>query len=303
LTSYYTGANDDLRTLVLPASGGFVVGVAIYPINTSTATVEFIRIREGNVTHVALALVVGQILQVRVNGIALAIGTHPPIPVGSWTYVEFKGTIDSAGSYEVRLDGVSVPSLTGTGNTRNGGVTGQWNQVGVLAPVQAWEGYSDDLYVCDQSGPAPRNTFLGPVKIETMYPQTDAVAVGSNTGLTPTGSDHGAMVDETPANTSDYNQSATIGAKDTYHFPTPILAGTIMGVQTNLFVAKSNSTLRQACPVVRTDDGVDHDGPNISLLTTFQFSSLVWPQCPKTTPEEWTVTSLTALQVGMKVTV
>jgi hypothetical protein len=143
----------------------------------------------------------------------------------------------------VRIDGVTEVALTASGvDTRNAG-TGLWDRVGLGCNSGSTTfTYYDDFYVCDTSGSAPRNTFLGPVtKVETLYPQTDGVAAGSNAGLTPsTGTDHGALVDETPPNQTDYNSSATVGAKDTYNYPSMALTGVILGIQTNLYCQKSD---------------------------------------------------------------
>jgi hypothetical protein len=304
--TYYAGVADDLRTPPLPVSGnGFVVGMAVNPTIAATGPNEFIRIREGvSIQHMSCVFTTGNVLQVKTGATVLATGVVP-LPVNAWSYVEFKGVIDSVnGSYEVRVDGLTVPLLTNAGPvaTRNGG-TGQWDRVGVLSVVEQWNGYFDDVYVCDHSGAAPKNTFLGPVKIETIYPQTDAIGgVGANVGLSPsTGTDRGALVDETPANTTDYNSGATVGLKDTYNFPTPTISGTILGIQMNLYVAKSDAAARQVCPVVRVD-GADVDGANVAPTTTFMIYPQLWPQKPGGTPTEWTLADLTAIQAGMKVT-
>jgi hypothetical protein len=162
--------------------------------------------------------------------------------------------------------------------------------------------FFDDVYVCDTNGAAPRNNFLGSVKIETLLPQTDAVSAGSNAGLTPsTGTDHGAMVDENPPNTSDFNSASTVGLKDTYQYPTMTLTGTVYGVQTNLYVNKSDAVARQVCAVVRPVS-TDFDGANVSPTTSFIYFSEIRAQNPQTSAD-WLVSDITALQVGMKVTV
>jgi hypothetical protein len=282
----------------LPASGGVVVGVAIQLAGTSADSVDVLQVREGTTVHLAVSVTTAMKLTVKRGATVLATGTST-LASNSWYYIELKGTIDDAtGSYTLRLDGVNELTASGV-DTRNGGTTGQWDRILIGAPVTST--YFDDVYVCDQSG-AIRNDFLGPVKVETLYPQTDAVAAGSNAGLTPsTGTDHGALVDETTPNTSDYNSSATVGVKDTYQYPSLTLTGTILGIQTNLYVAKSDATARQVCAVVRAG-GTDYDGANISPLTTFAYFSEVRAQNPNTSAD-WTSSDITSLQAGMKVTV
>jgi hypothetical protein len=296
-----TPGTGEIISKGLPASGGVVVGVAVQLSATSAGTADLLQVREGVTVHLAVGLTAGMLLTVKRGATVLATGTTV-LALNTWYYLELKGTIDdTTGSYAVRIDGVAEAALTATGvDTRNGGATGQWDRVrlGCLATNT----YVDDLYVCDTSGAAPRNTFLGVCKIETLYPQTDAVAAGSNAGLTPsTGTDHGALVDEPAPNTSDYNSSPTVGLKDTYNYPSLSLTGTILGVQTNLYVAKSDAAARQVCAVVRAG-GTDYDGANLAPLTTFSYFSEVRAQNPNTAAD-WTSADIANLQAGMKVTV
>jgi hypothetical protein len=293
--NYY--GNDETVTKPLPASGGFVVGVAIY-MTAQPQAYDWIRIKEGSVTHVSVAMTAGALVQVKCGATVLATGTTV-LPLNAWTYVEFKGVIhDTAGSFEIRVDGVTEISGNNV-DTRNGGTTGQWDRVSLSVPATAWNCYFDDFYVCDQSG-SIRNDFLGPIRIETLMAQAGN---GTNVGLTPSfGTDHGALVDEVPPNANDYNGSAVVGAKDTYNLPSVQLTGGILGVQVNLHAAKSDVGLRKICAVVRTG-ALDYDGGDKTLLTTYTYASEVWAQKPGGPPTDWTATDVNALEAGMKVTV
>lgn len=284
-------------TKALPASGSAVVGFALYCLNNVGQNGAFCYVREGTTTHVRLELQSGKLRVARGDGTALATGTTTLSP-NTWYYIELKTTIhDTTGSYELRIDGVTELSASGV-DTKNGGTTGQWDRV-LFTGLGFGSMYLhiDDLYVCDGSG-ALNNTFLGAVKVQTLYPQTGN---GTNTGLTPsTGTDHGALVDETPANTSDYNSSATVGAKDTYHYPSLTLTGAVLGVQTNLYVSKSDASARTVCAVVRAG-GTDYDGANVSPLTSWSYFSEVRETNPATSAA-WTSAEIAALEAGMKVT-
>jgi hypothetical protein len=290
------------------ASGGFVAGVAVYMTGTPSAGNDFLEVREGTgIVHVALDTDGARRLRVKRGATVLATGTSV-LNLNAWYYIELKGTVDdAAGSYEVHIDGVVEAALTASGvDTRNAG-TGVWSNIAFLSPASSsWN--IDDVYICDTSGPR-NNTFLGPVKVETLLPQTDAVAAGSNNGLTPsTGTDHGALVDEAPANTTDYNASATVGAKDSYNYPALALTGAILGVQTNLFVAKSDTAARTVCAVVRTG-GTDYDNVTagsgtasavVAPLTTFSYF-VETREINPATGVAWTPSDVNAIEVGMKV--
>jgi hypothetical protein len=292
-----TAVSSDLVSKSFTTSGGFIVGLALHFTTTPTTT-DFIQVREGTTVHLALGITTGSLLTVKRGSTLLATGTTV-LSQNNWYYIEFKGTIhDTTGSYDVRVDGVSQAGLSsGSGDTQNAG-TGIWNNIRLSSASSISATYIDDFYLCDTSGSAPRNTFLGAVKVETLLPQTGN---GSNTGLTPsTGTDHGALVDEIPPNTTDYNGSATVGVKDTYNYPSMTLTGTIYGIQTNLYCQKSDASARSVCAVVR-HSGVDTDGANVSPLTTYSYLSEVRPQKPDSS--EWLVADVNAVEVGMKVTV
>jgi hypothetical protein len=287
-------------TKLFPVNGNIaIVGVALRMTTTPSSLDDLLHVREGTIVHVAVSVNSSRQLVVRRGTTTLATGTTV-LALNTWYYVELKTTIhDTTGAYEVRIDGVSEGALTATGVDTNNAGTSTWNNIELMGP--GGNTFVDDFYICDGSGAAPRNTFLGPVKVETLYPQTDAVAAGSNAGLTPsTGTDHGALVDENPPNTTDYNSSPTVGLKDTYNYPSLTLTGSILGIQTNLYVAKSDTAARQVCAVVRAG-GVDYDGANVSPLTTFSYFSEVRAQNPNTS-NDWTSSDIASLQAGMKVT-
>lgn len=288
-----------LTTRPFVTSGGAVMGAAFY-FTVAPDRNDIFQVLEGATIHVAVSITAAALLTVKRGSTILATGTHPLV-ANTWYYLELKTIIDdTVGTYELRINGVAELSATGV-DTRNGG-TGVWDRALINIGTAGSQTFVDDFYLCDTSGSAPRNTFLGSVKVETLLPQTDAVAAGSNAGLTPsTGTDHGALVDENPPNTSDFNSASTVGLKDTYQYPSMTLTGTILGIQTNLYVNKADAVVRQVCAVVRAG-GTDYDGANVSPTTTFTYQSEIRAQNPNTAAD-WTTTDIASLQVGMKVTV
>lgn len=280
---------------VLPASGGFAVGIALRSSDGWILGQDLLQIREGTTVHLALRITTAKLQVRRGDGTVLGTGTTTLASGSTWYYVEFKGVIhDTTGSFTVKLD--SATELTGSGvDTRNGGATGQWDRIRLGADSNANQ--YDDLYVCDLSG-SVNNDLLGPVKIETLMAQAGN---GANTGLTPsTGTDHGALVDENPPNTTDYNGSPTVGAKDTYTLPSLVLTGSILGIQTNLYLAKSDAGARSVCAVARVGS-TDYDGATIAPGTSYGYASEVRQVSPATSVA-WTSTEIDGLEVGLKVT-
>lgn len=287
-------------TYRLPASGGFVFGAAIFW--SVTGALDLLQAMEDvwptRVTHLSLSTNTLNQPCVKCGGTVIATGTRV-FTQGTFYYIEFKGTIDAvAGSFSVRINGIPEPGLTVSGVTTKNGGTGQWTRLGLQG-----NGYTffDDLYVCDQSGPR-NNTFLGMVHIDTVLPQTDAVAAGSNHAWTPsTGTDHGAIVGNPTQNTNNFNSSSTVGAKDTYNLPPVLAAGSLCrGMQITMTAKRTDLNTRLMCSVVRVG-GVDYEGPTIAPSN--QFVAVVQPwEINPATGLAWTPADLDAIEAGMKVT-
>lgn len=300
----YMFLNGLLYTKPLPAVGGFVFGMALITTGSGVwGNIEFFQAREGSTVHLTLASNGAGFLCVKRGTTLLATGTTPLLQA-SWYHFEFKGVIDSVnGSFEVRINGVPETSLVNPGpiNTRNGGTTGQWDNFGMNG-TQAH--YYDDVYVCDLNGPR-NNNFLGMVKVETIMVLQDSVAMGSNHDWIPSNqapfiTDHGYKVRENPADQVTVNSASTVGAKETYRLPASTFVGAIHGMQTNLYVMRTDVTTRSLCTVVRAG-GTDYDRPTFFPSTLFGFRHEVLEVNPAT-GVPWVNADIDTVEVGQKVT-
>lgn len=281
-------------------SGACIIGFAFYNEAMTDADGPFFYLREGSINHVRLEFSLSHLRLVRGDGVVLQTGPSSLV-ANNWYYLELKVLVGEAGvgTWELHLDGVT--ELAGSGDTRNGG-SGTWDRFLLLGTGSNADLHLDDLYLCDASG-VRNNTFLGPVRVQTLLPQPDTIAPGTHAGLTPsTGVDHGALVDEVPPNVSDYNSSAIFGSKDTYQYASLTMQGDVLGIQTNLYAAKADAAPRTVCTVVRTG-GQEFDSPNVSPLTTFSYFPRVWESNPSALPNTpWTPADIAAIEVGMKIT-
>lgn len=248
-----------------------------------------------------IALDSGAVQVRRSTNLILATSAPGLLRRGAFYYIEWKVTIaNTGGTTEVRINGKTV--LTATSLDTQVTANATWNAI-QFVPVIAF-GTSQwrigDVYVCDGSGSAPYNDFLGDVRVETLFPQTDAVSAGSNAGLTPsTGTDHGALVDETAANgDTDYNSTATAGNKDTYQYPAMASAGDILCVQPLLLARKTDAVPKTVAPVLR-HSGTDYDGTTQSAGVLYSYLHQLYTQNPGTSVA-FTTADVAALQVGMK---
>lgn len=228
----------------------------------------------------------------------LAAQAVATLAINTEYYLEFKATVNNTtGAYELRVNGVAIVGPTTGANTRSSANnTADTIVIGHSSPNNA-TAYVDDLYVCDGTGSA-NNSFLGDVRVDATYPAAD----GANTGLTPsTGTNHAALADENPANDdTDYNDSSTVGNKDTYDFGNISHAPvSIFGVQVNMTAKKDDAGARSICSVTRSG-GTDTDGATQVLTTSYVDYREVVAADPNTSAA-WTKTNLNAAEFGMKV--
>jgi hypothetical protein len=314
--SLFISLGSSAYTRPLPASGGFVIGIAIKAMLYSDppwGSGDIIRICEGPVTggtiHLALGTDGADHFCIRRGTTVIATGTRLLVS-NNWYHLQFKGIIDgTSGSYDVRIDGVPETGLSASGvNTRNGGATGQWDNVGIVSSTSNGH-YFDDLYICDQSG-SINNDFLGLCRIETLVPEYTYVSPGTYAewgtgyGASPAAYDHGAVVNDLPADENGYIRSGVAGARETFRFPAPTGFGLVHGVQINLYSAVNDTGVigssRTLCSLVRTG-GVDYTGPTVApTVRTFQSTWNV-RQVNPATGVKWTTAEITALEAGAKI--
>jgi len=223
---------------------------------------------------------------------------------GVMAYVEWKVVIHpSAGTVEVRVNGNVVPGLNLTGqNTRASGFS-TWTSV-VLGTNDnvgsSWSGGNlnvdfDDVYVCDGSGSAPWNTFLGDCRVDALRP----TAEGTSSQWTPlSGTDNAAMVNQTaPDDDTTYVSTVTSGHTDTYVTPdAPVAGAAIMGVQLNVSIKKEDAGSCAVSGVVR------HSGTNYPVVlpnpgTTYAYQTVMMPTNPGT-GVAWTEAGFNAAEFG-----
>jgi len=305
--AYSGGGNangPNIASRTLPVSGATVIMGAAVSVSTLLAAARngIFVVYDGTTAQLAVKVNSDGTLSVlrgdTATGTVLGT-TSSGISTGSFFYIEFKALIDpTVGTYEIKINGTSALSGSGA-NTRNSSAS-QWTRVGLGKEGGNTPGASanidiDDFYVCDGSG-ANNNTYLGDVRVKAQLPSTGN---GTNADFTcSTGTDHGALVDETTPNTSDYNSSSTVNHRDTYNFATLGLSGTVKAVQTSLYTAKSDAGTRTVAPVHRIS-GANYDGTTVSLGTSFTYQLQVYETSPATAAA-WTTTEINAAETGIK---
>ena len=226
------------------------------------------------------------------------IATGPTFALNQWFYFEFKvDALTAAATYELRQNEVTVLSGSGA-NLANTGANGA-DSIGW--GYQASGGFLyDDVYICDTTGTAPQNTFLGDVVAVHVLPQAE----GHQIDWTPSvGTDNAANVDEAGASTADFNSSDTNAQEDYYTFaniPATGL-GTIYGIRISGSFAMASTGSRVAR--YRYYDGATEFtlGSNVSAAS---ISVVELPQIAQVNPNTgvaWTKTEIDNAEFGVEV--
>lgn len=215
--------------------------------------------------------------------------------LSGWNFYEIKVVIAGGSStVEMWINGVQQIASA----TLNCGST----NVGSVAVLSAGGGSTlsnqfDDIYCVDTTGPSPRNTFLGDCRVQTIYP----TGAGNSTMWTPNTATNWQDVKEpfVPDDDTTYVASSTASAIDTYVAgDLDTAAGTIFGVQTNVYARKDDAATRIVAPVIR-QGGTDYVGNDIGLATSYASGRQIYQQDP--TGSDWTVANVNGDEFGIKV--
>lgn len=197
----------------------------------------------------------------------------------------------SGGTLEIRLNGVTLASDTGA----TGAVT--VNRLLFSTGGSFWQNsWVDDLYVCNETGSAPYNTFLGDTRIVTLRP----TAAGSSTQLTPdTGSNY-ARVNETPYSAANYVSGSTPSLRDTYIMgDLPANVASIYAVQNNVIAKRTSTGAIAVKPAIKSGASVYYG--TTSAVTTNDATYTDLRITDPNTATAWTVGGVNAIESGLEI--
>lgn len=214
-----------------------------------------------------------------------------------WFYIEASCTVaDSGGTVEVRINGNSTPVVSFTGDTKNAGTSTNIDAVQWEIGANGTTSKVDDIYACNSSGSSPSNTFLGDVRVASLFP----TGAGSSTGLTASTGSNWQTVDESPAVSTDYSGSPTSGARDTYATDDlPSGASTVYGARLCTFMHKSDAGAKSMKPAIKVGANVYY-GATQALPTTMGRFDDTFLMSPATS-SAWTVSEINGAEIGAEV--
>lgn len=280
-----------------------------------TAGMALLSVRDGTTPQVTLRINSDTTVSACRGGTGgTVLGTSGATSLGSTSaYLEMKVLVHpSAGTVDVRVNGTSVLALTGQ-NTRNT-ANSSWNGIGIGAYDQVFNCATatavnfdfDDLYVCDGTGSAPWNTFLGDVAVSVRRPTGASANGATNTQWTPSAGSNWQNVDDAAWNgDTDYNSALTSGLTDTFVTEdVPTAGSTVYAVQMTLIARKTDAGVCTLAPVVRCADGsavvADRVGTAVPPATAYSFSEPQIYSLDPGTNAAWTEAGFNAAEFGYK---
>jgi hypothetical protein len=214
----------------------------------------------------------------------------------AWYFVEMKIKChDSAGEYEVRVNGKTVLSATGV-DTKEG--SNNYHDIMSFRPqnVSRLCQY-DDWYVCDGSG-ATHNDFLGDCKIIRIDPDGDDTA---NWGTSTPSANHYENVDETETDDdTSYLEESVSTTLDLFDYEDVSSLGTIQGVQLSTECRDTDANAFSIITPIESG-GNQYDDSAQSIGTESYVTKRRVAGVDPDTSSLWTATNLNAAKFGVKV--
>ncbi len=280
-------------------SASIIVGFACYyTTNSSGAPAIMMAVfgDSGATAHIQVATgdVAGTIEVSRGYSWSRTVLFTASVPINTWNYYELRVKVsDTVGYADLKVNGATVGTFSG--DTKNGGTSTNIDNIVMAGSanntsiVLVW----DDLYVIDETGSSPYNTYLGDVRVHSLVPS----GAGSSTQLSPSTGANYTTVDELPYSATDYVYG-TAGQTDLYTASDlPGGTGVIYGVQTNAVVKKTDAGNISARSAVKTG-GTTYYGTSTAVGTSDQVVSRV-DQTNPATATAWTSGDVNGMEIGI----
>jgi hypothetical protein len=214
------------------------------------------------------------------------------LSVDTWYSIDVEVTCDdSAGIVKTWVNGVADLNLTGQ-DTR---FVASDTIDGVSIISNGVTARLDNLVIGNTTG--TWTSHLGKTRVDCLLP-----TIGTPTDDTmtrSTGADNYALVDEVPANTTDYLYADAVGEKSTVKVEVLTDAGgTLYAVSTTVYARKTTSG---PCgfKIYLLSGGTRYYSPEIfPQWNGWRYHTYVWDQHPDPSPEAWTVADLDACEFG-----
>lgn len=283
----------------LTASETIIVAFSVREFNTSVTNVDNQNLcaltDPSDQVHWRIDLIPGGLNLFRAGGgapvlVATALNC---IGVARWHWIEIKATMQTSGSVEVKVDGVTVINVTAT-DFRDGASD---TLTGFRMYGSRYFRQYDEIIICDDTG-ATFNTFFGDMRIAQAVPDADGSVVDWTASA---GTDVSCVDDALAAYDDDttYIESSTTDQESLFSHA----AFTLTGVNVVKFVQLSTlarddgtNTLRQ---LVRSGGTTYDSGSDLNPTTDYQWFNHMRELDPNGTIA-WTEANINSAEFGVR---
>jgi hypothetical protein len=290
-------------TKLLDAQSSWVVGFAYWLSAYTTLTSVFpIGIMDAGTTQMALGIAMdGKLGLYRSATVTFVSASSQSLGLNAWHYLEWLYTISTAvcaGQCVLKVDGVTWIDLASGTNTRGTtGATANAVRIGTIGPSDFLPAAIDDLYIADRTG-AGISTFLGDVRVETVFPVRD----GTNGAWSAVGgtSHVSTLYSAFPNSSTDYVTTSAVNAIDAYQF-SAVSANSALGVfavQLCLNAQKTDAGVREIAAFVSAS-GTASVGVSQMLLVGFGYYLGLFTSNPAG-GVSWAISTVSAAEWGVK---
>lgn len=264
-----------------------------FNLNPANSGHEFLRFRDGTYGHQCGLQFTGQ-GKLRIIGENNANLAESTLLINSSVIYRVNGKINIAtGAVVVYVNGVKFIDATGLDL-----------QDSTTSTIEMIE-----LYGFTNPGISQTHDSILMVYDEYVdIPELELTALGPNGDTADeawtlsSGTDSYALVDELPANTSDYVSATAVGAKNIYDFTNESrVAESVFSVSLMMCAKKDESATRTLKQILKVG-GVEYDGANHNQSQTWTFQYDHWRQNPNTAAA-WVDADIDGIQAGHAVVV
>ena len=287
----------DESTIVIDAAGMATVIAGFAVTFNSLGGVRFFALEDAGTIQLDLRMN-GGLIQLTRNGTVLAtLGWS--VSLFQWYYFELKATINNSGSYELRINENTELSASGVDTQSSANAFATGISIGQTTGASGAQTVVDDLYVCDGTGSAPTNDFLGDCRVECLFPNGNGNASNFD-GSDGNSTDNYLLTDEaTPDDETTYVESPDVGDKDTYTYGNLVTAsGTVYAVAPIPRARKTDAGSKTFVSVARLS-GTEADSSAQTALDTYIYRQDIRETKPG--GGAWTIADVNSSEFGIKV--
>lgn len=271
----------------------------------------------GNTKDIKLSIGNNGRLNMYKDSTLIAEGVEPIIDSNAWTYIEVKATIGLTGTVAVHVNGAEY--LTYSGDTTPSSGATVWDDFRITPENGSYDNfYLDDVYIANGIAGSVSD-FVGPVKVEAIFPQDDGDII-ELTGADGNSTSNWSELNDNHRNTGhirngnvyDYVQSdadlsvnnkfvvgSVANTKDLYKFSQVSDADTILGA-TVVALARKEGGGEKQFRLLAKSNGAEHQGDAYNLTDSYRGYTMVLENDPATSVQ-WTTSDIDGAQFGIEI--